>query len=326
MGRNIGTYAGRMIDWHDIPDGAGRSVAPGASALYLPRLKVPPATILDYLAARFPHVAPCDWRARMLEGRVVRSDGGAIDPMMPYEHGITIHYFREVERELPIPFREEIIFHGRHFLIADKPHFLPVVPSGPYVNECLLFRLRRRTGLDALTPVHRLDRETAGLVLFALDPEMRSLYHRLFARRTVGKQYLAVARGSVRCRDPFVIRSHLARGNPWFRMQSVVGSVNAVTHVQVIGGREDRLLLRLRPETGKKHQIRVHLHSIGLPIINDRLYPDVHPYAPYDFSAPLQLLAHRLSFTDPLSGRPMEFTSERRLEEFPEAGEMDTDW
>ncbi|MEP7219258.1 MAG: pseudouridine synthase, partial [Bacteroidota bacterium] len=153
----------------------------GASSLYLPSLKFPPATILEYLAARFLHVGMEIWRARMEAGKVIGGDGAAVTPETPYRPDSTIRYFREVESEELIPFQEEIIFRNEHILIADKPHFLPVVPTGPYVDECLLARLRRRTGLDELTPVHRLDRETAGLVLFSARRETRALYHRLFA-------------------------------------------------------------------------------------------------------------------------------------------------
>lgn len=249
----------------------------------------------------------------MNEGKVIGGDDVAVTPETPYRPESTVRYFREVEHEEKIPFEEEIIFQNEDMLIADKPHFLPVVPTGPYVNECLLARLRRRTGIDELTPVHRLDRETAGLVLFSVRRETRPLYHRLFADRAITKEYLAVGAGDADIADEFTIANRLVPGEPWFRMRIDGGEANAFTHVEVIGRDGGRGLFRLRPKTGRKHQLRIHLLSIGYPIVNDQLYPDVHPHAPYDFPSPLGLLAKRISFIDPVSGEDLLFESGRVL-------------
>lgn len=303
-----------MSDRSEQPAGLPRhSTAPEASALHLPRISPAPATILEYLIIRFPHIDAGQWRRRIEEGKVVQSDGAAIGEGTPYAPDTTIHYFRETQGEESIPFREEIIYRDDHLLIADKPHFLPVVPAGPYVNECLLFRLRRSTGLENLIPAHRLDRETAGLVLFALDPSTRACYHRLFAEGNITKEYLAVGEGTGALEERFTIRGGVVPGEPWFRMRWDAGTQNSVTHISVLGGEGNRIRFHLRPETGKKHQLRVHLLSAGYPIVNDGLYPDVREFAPYDYGRPLQLLAHRLSFTDPVSGRAMEFISRREL-------------
>ncbi len=290
-----------------------QSTAPESSALHLPRISPAPATILDYLIIRFPHIDAGQWRRRMDEGKVVQSDGTPVGEGTPYVPDTTIHYFRETHREEHIPFREEIIYRDSHLLVADKPHFLPVVPAGPYVNECLLFRLRRSTGLENLIPAHRLDRETAGLVLFSLDPSTRARYHRLFAEGGITKEYLAVGEGTGELEENFTIRGGVVPGEPWFRMRWDEGIRNSVTHVSVLGREGNRVRFHLRPETGRKHQLRVHLLSAGYPIVNDGLYPDVREFAPYQYGRPLQLLAHRLSFTDPASGRLMEFTSRRQL-------------
>lgn len=303
-----------MDDRSELQAGEGaRSIAPEASAIYLPRLAAPPSTILEYLGTRFPHVGIDTWRQRMLEGKVMGADDEIITPATVYGPDITIRYFREVVDEPSIPFEEQIIFRNEHFLIADKPHFLPVVPSGPYVNECLLFRLRRSTGLDAITPAHRLDRETAGLVLFALDPVTRPLYHALFAEGRIEKEYLAIGRGKGHLDDEFTIANRIVPGSPWFRMSIGEGEANAVTHIQVVERAGDQVLFQLNPRTGKKHQLRLHLLSIGFPILNDHVYPDVHQFAPYDFTNPLQLLAHRLAFIDPVSNKTVKFTSRRSL-------------
>ncbi len=293
--------------------GQGASYAPALSAIYLPDLKPSPATILEYLIERFPHVGAEVWRQRMSENKVTRRDGGAVAPETPYQPHITLHYFREVESEQAIPFEETILFGNEHLLVVDKPHFLPVVPSGPYVNENLLVRLRRRTGIENITPIHRIDRDTAGLVLFSLDPETRPLYHRLFAERAVTKEYLAIGSGTGSLEAEYTIESRLVQGDSWCTMQTGYGQSNAITHIRVIGRQGDRALFHLRPETGKKHQLRVHLLSIGFPIVNDRLYPHVHAHAPYDYTTPLQLLAWRLSFVDPVDGCRREFASGLRL-------------
>lgn len=292
--------------------GAGSGAA--ASEIYLPAVPERPATILTFLVARFPHVGADVWSERMKAGKVLSEAGEAIAPDAPYTAGATVRYFREVQDEAVIPFDEEIIHQDDHLIVADKPHFLPVVPSGPYVAECLTSRLRARTGIETLVPVHRLDRETAGLVLFSVDPATRALYHRMFAERAVEKEYLAIGPGAGEPEAETLVENRIVQGEPWFRMRVEAGECNAATHLRSLDRRGDRVLFSVRPRTGKKHQIRLHLLSIGFPILNDRLYPHVQPHAPYDFSAPLQLLAHRLAFIDPVSGRRMEFISRRRLE------------
>ena len=290
------------------------SRAPSASAIYLPPLDAEPATVLDYLRERFPHVGDEAWERRIERGMVVFADGEPVEPATPYRSGSTVRYFREVEDEEAIPFAERIVFRNDHIVVADKPHFLPVVPTGPYVNEYLLFRLRRATGIAELTPVHRLDRETAGLLLFAADPATRPLYHRLFAEGAIEKEYMAVGRLERELDEgEWRMENRLVPGEPWFRMMIAPGEPNAVTRIILEEARDRHGLFKLFPATGKKHQLRIHLNALGAPIVNDSLYPTVWPQAPYDYSRPLQLLARRIAFRDPVSGEPMEFISEREL-------------
>ncbi len=297
---------------HDTP--APTSRAPRPSFATLPKLRTPPATLFDYLDARFPQVGGSTWARRFARGLVTDDDGAALEPDTPYQPGLRIRYFREVEQEPRIPFTEEIIFHNDRLLVADKPHFLPVVPSGLYVNECLLYRLQRSTGLEHLTPLHRLDRPAAGLVMFSTDPTSRGDYHRLFDEHQLHREYRAVA---VAPRPPerraWRIESRLVRGEPWFRMGTVDGAPNAVTRVVLEDWRDGRAYLRLYPESGKKHQLRVHLAEIGLPIEGDRLYPRLLPQAPPDFDQPLRLLAQRLRFNDPLTGEEIDLRSRQSL-------------
>jgi tRNA pseudouridine32 synthase/23S rRNA pseudouridine746 synthase len=277
------------------------------SRAYLPKLATPPATILDHLVERFPLVGRDVWLDRIERGVVCSIEGEVITAATPYMPGLTITYYREVADEPVVPFAEHIIYRDENILIADKPHFLPVTPTGPYVNECLLARLQRRTGLRDLSPIHRLDLETAGLVLFVVKPELRHLYHRLFAEEEVEKEYLAVARlpDAITQRE-WLVENRLEAGEPWFRMKIVEGEPNARTHIALLEERNGFGLFRLLPRSGKKHQLRVHMASLGFPILNDGFYPDAPPAPAWDYERPLQLLARRLAFCDPVTKKMVE--------------------
>jgi tRNA pseudouridine32 synthase/23S rRNA pseudouridine746 synthase len=251
----------------------------------------------------------------MADGEVVDQTGSRIDSETPYREGSCIFYYREPESEPKIPFEESIIYEDENILVADKPHFLPVTPAGRFLRETLLVRLHRQSRPD-LTPVHRLDRETAGVVLFSLNPTTRGLYTRLFRERQVQKVYEALAATSS-LDLPVTRRSRLERGEPFFRMREVDGESNAETHIEVTDTDaaipEDVQLYRLRPATGKKHQLRVHMAALGIPIVNDRLYPDHLRSNDDDFSRPLKLIARSLAFVDPVTGQEHFFESTRSL-------------
>ena len=272
-------------------------------------------TLLDFLKEHFPFVSTETWLRRMADGEVVDQTGSRIDSETPYREGSCIFYYREPESEPKIPFEEAIIYEDENILVADKPHFLPVTPAGRFLRETLLVRLRRQSRPD-LTPVHRLDRETAGVVLFSLNPTTRGLYTRLFRERQVQKVYEALAATSS-LDLPVTRRSRLERGEPFFRMREVDGESNAETHIEVTDTdaaiREDVQLYRLRPATGKKHQLRVHMAALGIPIVNDRLYPDHLRSNDDDFSRPLKLIARSLAFVDPVTGQEQFFESTRSL-------------
>lgn len=272
------------------------------------------ATVLDFLSERHAAVGAETWAARMRGGRVVDEAGRPLTPESPYRAGACVYYYREPGAETRAPAGESVLHLDEHLLVADKPHFLAVAPAGRFLRETLLVRLKRRTGLDTLAPVHRIDRETAGVVVFSVNPSTRGAYASLFQRREVLKVYEAMSAGRPALDFPVTRRSRIVAGEPYFRMREAGGEPNSETRVDVLrplGG--GGTLYEARPLTGRKHQVRVHLAALGLPVLNDRLYPEVLPDAPEDFSAPLKLLARSVSFRDPLNGRERLFESEREL-------------
>ena len=270
-------------------------------------------TVFEFLSEEYARVGADTWRARMERGLVLDEAGRRVDPSSPYRAGACVYYYREPEDERPIPFDERVMHRDEHILVADKPHFLPVVPAGRYLRETLLVRLRRKTGLADLAPLHRIDRETAGLVVFSVNPSTRGAYASLFRERGVGKIYEALGREAGGLDFPLVRRSRIVAGEPFFRMKEAEGEPNSETRVEVLEEGRGVWLYRLRPVTGRKHQLRVHMNALGAPILNDRLYPEALPEAPEDFDGPLKLLAKSLSFRDPLTGQELHFESARRL-------------
>jgi tRNA pseudouridine32 synthase/23S rRNA pseudouridine746 synthase len=271
------------------------------------------AALLPFLAARFPDVPGTVWLDRMARGELVDRHGQALAPDSTIRRGDCLFYYRELAHETPVPFSETVLFRDEHLLIADKPHFLPVIPTGRHLQETLLVRLKRRLGLDDLTPIHRIDRDTAGLVVFSLNPASRGAYQSLFQQRAITKSYEAIAPALPGKAFPFVHRSRMVPGTPFFRMEEAAGEPNSETLIDLIEQRDGMCRYRLQPVTGRKHQLRVHLAGLGAPIVGDVFYPEVRPVADDDFSRPLQLLARAVAFTDPLSGEPREFVSQRDL-------------
>ena len=283
-----------------------------AAKVTMPRLERPHETVLAFLLQRFPKI-PCEvWERRVAEGKVLSEDGTPITPETPYAPQQRVFYFREIENEQVIPFTEEILFQNGELLVACKPHFLPVTPGGAYLEQSLLHRVRRRTGIDHIVPLHRIDRETAGLVLFSVNPATRGLYGGLFRQGRIEKSYLALSEGKVPGEE-WSVESRLVPGDPWYTMTVAPGEANARSQITRIGERRGVSLFSLVPHTGKTHQLRVHMSSLGMPIMNDRLYPQLRPRQCDDFEEPLQLLAHTLRFEDPVTGKLMEFRSNREL-------------
>lgn len=270
-------------------------------------------TILDYLTHRFPAIEREVWIQRMNQGEVMNEHGLTLRPTNPYQSHVRVYYYRSVYAEPRIPFEEVILFQDDQLVVVDKPHFLPVVPSGGYLQETVLVRLKRRLGLDTLVPIHRIDRDTAGLVMFSVQPQTRAHYNALFSQRTVSKVYEAIAPWRAQLQFPMTRQSRIVEAGHFMLQKEIDGTVNAVTELDVLEVRGALARYALKPVTGKRHQLRVHMAALGLPIEGDGLYPTLTPEGQIDYERPLQLLAKSISFIDPVTGEKRRFKSQRQL-------------
>ncbi|QWE19983.1 pseudouridine synthase [Polynucleobacter sp. AP-Kolm-20A-A1] len=287
-----------------------------SSRVYLPADKQYPS-LLEFFIHQFPHIEKGEWEARFSEGLVMTADGQAVASQDAYQPNIHLIYFRRLAKEPVIPFEETILFQDAHIVVADKPHFLPVTPSGLYLHQTLLNRLKKKTGIQTLSPIHRIDRDTAGLVIFSINPNERAQYQNLFRDRAVKKVYEAIAPYSeaLEKKLPIIYQSRLEESEHFLQMQEVEGEPNADTQVELIEITKPWARYRLTPGSGKKHQLRCHLNALGVPIKGDQIYPILTPYQEYDldFSSPLQLLAKEIHFNDPITNEGRSFVSKRVL-------------
>jgi len=280
-------------------------------------------SVLDFLVEKFPHISATMWKERMKSGKVFWRDSDrdckdsnrAIDETTLFQPNKTLGYYREVTKEPQIPFEETIIEHNDHFLIAHKPHFLPVMPGGVFVNECLQERLIQRTGIKELQAIHRLDRDTAGLVMFSTNPETRGDYHQLFSQQRIHKAYQAIAHvptSHSMVGKQWHIKNYLTRGKPKFRFinsNDPSQGQYAESLIECLEQNYDHALFKLSPITGRTHQLRLHMMEIGYPILNDRFYPELQPKEKDNFQKPMQLLAKTLQFIDPVDKQERAFSS-----------------
>ncbi len=300
-------------------------------------------TALDYMMHRWGHIDPQGIEDRFDAGEIVGEAGVALDRTTPLQDHTFIWYYRTLPPETRIPVELNILHQDDHLLVVDKPHFLPTTPGGTYIQESALVRLRNQLGLPDLIPMHRLDRMTAGILLLSTNPETRGKYQVLFEKRQVQKEYECVsaaepAPGHPAVDFPVVVRNRMTKSRSYLLAEVIDGEPNAETRIERLrtfdrpteqagtphtsepgrepdGGSRRRALYRLEPHSGKTHQLRVHMASLGLGIVNDAFYPELLDKAPDDYSRPLQLLARGIRFTDPISGRPVEYRSGLELSE-----------
>lgn len=275
--------------------------------------------VLDYLVQRLPTVALEDWLRRMAAHEVVDEFGQNVHAETPFLPGVRIYYYREVAVEPVVPFEAQVLYRDAHIVVADKPHFLPVMPGGRYLQNTLLVRLKQALDLPDLSPVHRIDRDTAGLVLFSVCRQDRGAYQAMFRERLVRKVYEAVAPRCAALDFPREHASRLEESGDFIRMHEVLGVANSWTRMELIESNAAWARYRLSPVSGKRHQLRVHMAALGLGLWGDALYPVVHDVPECDFSRPLQLLARSLEFVDPVTGAQRSFSSRRQLLPLPVA-------
>lgn len=299
-------------------------------------------TVFDFLCERFPALPTQEWSARFADGLVLNAQGEAINVATPYAPNTLIHYYRRIPQEPELPFKAQVLFRDAHLIVADKPHFMPVTPAGRYVRSSLLVQLKEELGIDTLSPLHRIDRETAGLVVLSVNPQERNDYQALFRERQVHKTYLAIGPYRNELVFPLTRQSRIEEDAQFFLSREAEGAPNSETHIEILkclntglspsvhpsddstegstrrspqSHYKPKALYQLSPITGKRHQLRIHMCALGIPIEGDQFYPEVlrGPDEREDFSQPLQLLAQKIAFTDPISGERREFISKQKL-------------
>ena len=286
-------------------------------------------TAMDYMMHRWGHIDPQGIEDRFDAGEIVGEAGIPLDRATPLRNHTFIWYYRTLPPETRIPVELAILHQDEHLLVVDKPHFLPTTPGGTYIQESALVRLRNQLNLPDLIPMHRLDRMTAGILLLSTNPETRGKYQVLFEKRQVQKEYECVsaaepAPGHPAVDFPVVVRNRMTKSRSYLLAEVIDGEPNAETRIErlrtfeasgVDGGPHRRALYRLEPHSGKTHQLRVHMASLGLGIVNDAFYPELLDKAPDNYAKPLQLLARGIRFVDPISGSPVEYRSRLELSE-----------
>ncbi len=270
-------------------------------------------TLFEFLCWHFPHIHENEWQQRFNDGLVYDLVGNILTSENPYTPNTHIYYYRFLAHEIHVPFHEKILFENDDLLVVDKPHFLTMSPAGQYVQETLLVRLKKQTNNQFLTPIHRLDRETAGIVLFSKRAETRGIYQQMFANRKIEKIYHAIAPYQKALKFPTYVRLKMEKSHPFYTMQIVEGEPNSETEIKLLEHNDNWAIYQLHPLTGKQHQLRVHLNYLGIAIKNDPFYPVILHKKEDDFTQPLQLLAKEISFVDPILQCHFHFKSQQVL-------------
>jgi tRNA pseudouridine32 synthase/23S rRNA pseudouridine746 synthase len=271
------------------------------------RLRLRGGRVLEELHSRFGSAVA----AKVIAGEVVDADGAVLHAGAVMPAGACVYFYRELADEVPVPFDVPVLHRDDDIVVVDKPHFLATMPRGRHVAQTALVRLRRELNMPQLSPAHRLDRLTAGVLVFTARPEVRGRYQTLFSAGRVRKTYLARSSGAPSVRLPHLVRNRIIKRRGVLQAMIEPGEPNAETLVEDLGAH----LYRLTPRTGRTHQLRVHMASLGAPIDGDPLYPNVVDVPATDFSTPLQLLAHSIEFDDPRTGARRRFVSRLALDD-----------
>ncbi|MFI8569725.1 pseudouridine synthase [Rhodococcus sp. NPDC078407] len=268
-------------------------------------------TVVEYLEREMPDD---DWRRAIRDAVVVDEKSRPITLDSRYRAGSQVYFYRVPAQEVPVPFEIDILHEDDDLLVVDKPHFLATIPRGRHVTETATVRLRKQFDCPDLTPAHRLDRATAGVLLFTKTKHARRPYQELFSSRNVTKEYEAVAGFDAALEFPRIVRSRILKEHGVMTAYEEPGEPNSETLIELVGTSGDFARYRLFPKTGKTHQLRIHLSSLGISIMNDPYYPVYTSTPADDFTRPLQLLARALDFIDPLTGKLRRFVSARVLQ------------
>jgi tRNA pseudouridine32 synthase / 23S rRNA pseudouridine746 synthase len=267
----------------------------------------------DHLVDRLPRVDPARIDAMLAERRIVGTDG-PIAPDAPFEPDSFLWFHRDLPDEVAVPFEIDVVHRDERLVVVDKPHFLATIPRGRHILQTALVRLRRELDLPTLSPAHRLDRVTAGLLMFVVRPQDRGLYQSLFRDRRVHKTYQAIARDDPGLELPQTVVSRIVKHRGVICALEEPGAPNAQTRVERLEQRAGLARFRLTPSTGRTHQLRLHMSGLGVPILGDDFYPELRERPLDDFRHPLQLLAETLEFVDPVDGTARRFRTRRTLE------------
>lgn len=244
----------------------------------------------------------------------VYADGRPVAAPDPYTPHTFVWFHRELRDEVTVPGVVHVLHRDERLVVVDKPPFLSTIPRGQHVQQSVVVRMRAELDLPELSSLHRLDRVTSGVLLLATERRWRSPYQVMFEQRAVRKTYRALAPYRADLTFPLTVRNHLIKERGQWQATVVPDAPpNAETLIELEQRLGDLAVYRLSPHTGKTHQLRLHLHDLGIPIVGDPLYPVVEDVSIDDFSRPLQLLASDLEFVDPVDGQPRHFTSSRKL-------------
>ena len=266
----------------------------------------------DWLRHKIPDEVDVD--SMLADSRFVYDDGRVLSPDDGYRPHTFVWFHRDLREEPEVPGEVTVLHRDERLVVVDKPPFLSTIPRGRHVRQSVVVRLRDELGLPELSPLHRLDRVTSGVLMMATERRWRGPYQTMFEQRRVSKTYLALAPWRDGLELPLTVRNHISKTRGVLQAQVVPDApVNAETLVELESRAGDLAIYRLTPHTGRTHQLRLHLNGLGIPIVGDPLYPQVLDISIDDFSRPLELLASTVEFVDPIDGTQRRMVSERSL-------------